>query len=65
MGKTSRLLTPAATGLPLVLPAPAPQSPPVTDLYAVNGGLKQKFQRGWLIYNQHEGKVYVQYGRTS
>jgi uncharacterized protein with LGFP repeats len=38
---------------------------PVTDLYAVQGGLKQKFQRGWLIYNQHEGKVYIQYGRAS
>lgn len=38
---------------------------PVTDLYAVKGGLKQKFQRGWLIYNQPQGKVYVQYGRAS
>ncbi|WP_328523781.1 peptidoglycan recognition protein [Kribbella sp. NBC_00359] len=38
---------------------------PVTDLYAVKGGLKQKFQRGWLIYNQPQGKIYVQYGRAS
>jgi hypothetical protein len=33
-------------------------------LYAVKGGLKQKSQRGWLIYNQPQGKVYVQYGRA-
>ncbi|HEU4947719.1 MAG TPA: peptidoglycan recognition protein [Kribbella sp.] len=38
---------------------------PVTDRYAVKGGLKQKFQRGWLIYSQPQGKVYVQYGRAS
>jgi hypothetical protein len=38
---------------------------PVTDLYAVRGGSKQKFQRGWLIYNRQQGKVYVQYGRAS
>ncbi|MFI6675559.1 N-acetylmuramoyl-L-alanine amidase [Kribbella sp. NPDC050469] len=34
---------------------------PVTDMYKVKGGLRQKYQHGWLTYNQHRGKVYVQY----
>ena len=38
---------------------------PITELYKVKGGLRQKFQRGWLIYNQPQRKVYVQYGRAS
>ncbi|MEV5963418.1 peptidoglycan recognition protein [Kribbella sp. NPDC051952] len=37
---------------------------PVTELYPVRGGSKQKFQRGWLIYNKRQGKVYVEYGRA-
>jgi hypothetical protein len=36
---------------------------PVSDLYRVKGGSKQKFQRGWLISSK--GKVYVKYGRAS
>ena len=35
------------------------------ESYAVEGGSKQKYQRGWLIYNQRQGKVYVQYGSAS
>ena len=38
---------------------------PVTERYKVKGGLRQKFQRGWLVYDQHTGKVYPRYGRTS
>jgi hypothetical protein len=38
---------------------------PLTEAYAVEGGSKQKYQRGWLIYNQRQGKVYVQYGSAS
>ncbi|MEV0285413.1 N-acetylmuramoyl-L-alanine amidase [Kribbella sp. NPDC050820] len=34
---------------------------PITDMYKVKGGLRQKYQHGWLTYNQHRGKVYVQY----
>ncbi|MFI7064592.1 N-acetylmuramoyl-L-alanine amidase [Kribbella sp. NPDC050124] len=34
---------------------------PITDTYKVKGGLRQKYQHGWLTYNQHRGKVYVEY----
>jgi uncharacterized protein with LGFP repeats len=38
---------------------------PNTDMYKVKGGLRQKYQRGWLTYNQHRGKVYVKYRSAS
>ena len=34
---------------------------PITDMYKVKGGLRQKYQRGWLTYSQQRGKVYVLY----
>ncbi|WP_433166324.1 N-acetylmuramoyl-L-alanine amidase [Kribbella sp. CA-247076] len=34
---------------------------PVTDMYTVTGGLRQKYQGGWLTYNQQRGVVDVQY----
>ena len=34
-------------------------------MYTVTGGLRQKYQRGWLTYNAHRGKVYVQYRSAS
>jgi hypothetical protein len=34
---------------------------PITDMYKVKGGLRQKYQSGWLTYNAQRGKVYVQY----
>ncbi|MFG1814750.1 N-acetylmuramoyl-L-alanine amidase [Kribbella sp. NPDC049174] len=38
---------------------------PITDMYKVKGGLRQKYQRGWLTYNEHRNKVYVQYRSAS
>jgi uncharacterized protein with LGFP repeats len=32
---------------------------PITDMYAVKGGLRQQFQRGILTYNNRQQKVYV------
>jgi len=32
---------------------------PTTDMYAVKGGLRQKFQRGTLTFNNRQRKVYV------
>ncbi|TDD14730.1 hypothetical protein E1218_32595, partial [Kribbella turkmenica] len=34
---------------------------PVTDMYKVRNGLRQKYQHGWLTYNQHRRVVDVQY----
>jgi len=34
---------------------------PMTDMYAVTNGIRQKYERGWLTYNAHQGKVYVTY----
>jgi uncharacterized protein with LGFP repeats len=34
---------------------------PITDMYKVKGGLRQKYQHGWLTYDAHRNRVYVQY----
>ncbi|MEU4608440.1 N-acetylmuramoyl-L-alanine amidase [Kribbella sp. NPDC023972] len=34
---------------------------PMTDMYTVTNGIRQKYERGWLTYNAHQGKVYVTY----
>jgi uncharacterized protein with LGFP repeats len=34
---------------------------PITDMYKVKTGLRQKYQRGWLTYNTRRNRVYVQY----
>jgi hypothetical protein len=38
---------------------------PTTDMYKVKGGLRQRFQRGTLTYNNHDRKVYVTYRTVS
>jgi len=38
---------------------------PMTDMYKVTNGLRQKYERGWLTYNAHRGKVYVTYRSAS
>ncbi|MFC9693718.1 N-acetylmuramoyl-L-alanine amidase [Kribbella sp. NPDC056951] len=34
---------------------------PMTDIYQVKGGLRQKYQHGWLTYHAHRRTVLVQY----
>jgi hypothetical protein len=38
---------------------------PITDHYQVQGGVRQKFQRGRLTYDEHSHQVHVQHGRAS
>nr|WP_167219264.1 peptidoglycan recognition protein [Kribbella shirazensis] len=38
---------------------------PITDTYQVRGGARQKFQRGWLVWDRGDRQVQVVYGRTS
>jgi hypothetical protein len=35
---------------------------PVTEAYQVHNGLRQKFQRGWLVWDRRTQKVSVIYG---
>ncbi|MGZ0148410.1 N-acetylmuramoyl-L-alanine amidase [Kribbella sp. WER1] len=36
---------------------------PITDAYQVQGGVRQKFQRGWLVWDRRTRQVQVVYGR--
>ncbi|MFD7154838.1 N-acetylmuramoyl-L-alanine amidase [Kribbella sp. NPDC059898] len=36
---------------------------PITDAYQVHGGVRQKFQRGWLVWDRRVRQVQVVYGR--
>lgn len=38
---------------------------PITDMYKVQGGLRQKYQGGWLTYHEARKLVYVQYRSAS
>ncbi|MFI5696111.1 N-acetylmuramoyl-L-alanine amidase [Kribbella sp. NPDC051586] len=38
---------------------------PVTDAYRVPGGSRQKFQRGWLVWDRRTRQVNLVYGRAS
>ncbi|MFF0344909.1 N-acetylmuramoyl-L-alanine amidase [Kribbella sp. NPDC004875] len=35
---------------------------PVTDAYQVPGGVRQKFQRGWLVWDRRDRQVHLVYG---
>ncbi|TDW15257.1 peptidoglycan recognition protein family protein [Kribbella kalugense] len=37
---------------------------PVTDAYRVSGGSRQKFQRGWLVWDRRSRQVHLVYGRA-
>ncbi|WP_350278557.1 N-acetylmuramoyl-L-alanine amidase [Kribbella sp. HUAS MG21] len=37
---------------------------PITDAYQVTGGVRQKFQRGWLLWDRRDRQVQVVYGRS-
>jgi hypothetical protein len=37
---------------------------PVTEAYQAPGGARQKFQRGWLVWDRHLRQVRVVYGRA-
>ncbi|WP_432888565.1 N-acetylmuramoyl-L-alanine amidase [Kribbella sp. CA-245084] len=38
---------------------------PITDTYRVPGGSRQKFQRGWLVWDRRTRQVNLVYGRAS
>ncbi|HEY3561821.1 MAG TPA: N-acetylmuramoyl-L-alanine amidase [Kribbella sp.] len=38
---------------------------PVTDAYQVHGGVRQKFQRGWLVWDRRDRQVHLVYGRET
>ncbi|MDX2972695.1 peptidoglycan recognition protein [Kribbella solani] len=38
---------------------------PITDAYRVPGGSRQKFQRGWLVWDRGSRQVSLVYGRAS
>jgi hypothetical protein len=38
---------------------------PVTEAYRVPGGVRQKFQRGWLVWDRRTRQVNLVYGRAS
>lgn len=36
---------------------------PIADAYEVKGGSRQKFQRGWLVYDRRSRQIHLHYGR--
>ncbi|MFG1906340.1 N-acetylmuramoyl-L-alanine amidase [Kribbella sp. NPDC048928] len=38
---------------------------PITEAYQVHGGVRQKFQRGWLVWDRRDRQVHLVYGRAS
>jgi hypothetical protein len=38
---------------------------PVTDAYRAPGGSRQKFQRGWLVWDRRSRQVHLVYGRAA
>jgi len=36
---------------------------PITEAYQVKGGSRQKFQRGWLVYDRRSRQIHLHYGR--
>jgi hypothetical protein len=38
---------------------------PITEAYQVPGGTRQKFQRGWLVWDRRDRQVRLVYGRES
>jgi hypothetical protein len=38
---------------------------PITDAYQITGGVRQKFQRGWLVWDRRDRQVHLVYGRAS
>ena len=38
---------------------------PITEAYQVAGGARQKFQRGWLVWDRRDRQVQLVYGRVS
>ncbi|MET9268798.1 peptidoglycan recognition protein [Kribbella sp. NPDC003557] len=38
---------------------------PITEAYQVPGGARQKFQRGWLVWDRRDRQVRLVYGRES
>ncbi|MEU8223229.1 peptidoglycan recognition protein [Kribbella sp. NPDC048915] len=38
---------------------------PITEAYQAPGGVRQKFQRGWLVWDRRDRQVHVVYGRAT